>query len=476
MRSLTLFGRNVLINSLLNSLFMYNAKIESPPKEFVRIIENKNKKFLWEGGVAKIAHHSLIGDYKQGGIRYKDIDSMIQAQNIKSLLRINTTSTLNSTCVPRLWLMSFFQIPLSEGDSEEGDFQKFFSNNMNLLDCKLKVPKKRNWKGHPSYLEGILNFENLTDDYPRSFESLLSIPLWFNKMQGTTFQKELSNSGYTFIHDMYYYGKNSCIDITDRNAMQILKLKNEISPFIKRILDSNADKVSVIYPFQAIRVQSQDKILHQMKTKELYRSLISQKVRIPRGLLNWCLDLELSDSQIQTALTFTAKCSLSIFDRVFQYKINTNTLPTNEYLYRYKVKDSSLCDRCLVECDNIIHRLYECETVASKLDKIFKFILRECNFKSNISQIDYLFGKKGNDYLALNHALLELKKMLFYSSNELIDSPSFIEIYLKRIRSLMIKEKSINLKNNNMGAYETKWNNYVAIYDFRGPDLQLGLT
>ena len=66
--------------------------------------------------------------------------------------------------------------------------------------------------------------------------------------------------------------------------------------------------------------------------------------------------------------------------------------------------------------------------------------------------------------------------MLFYSSNELIDSPSFIEIYLKRIRSLMIKEKSINLKNNNMGAYETKWNYFVAIYDFRGPDLQLGLT
>ena len=40
----------------------------------------------------------------------------------------------------------------------------------------------------------------------------------------------------------------------------------------------------------------------------------------------------------------------------------------------------------------------------------------------------------------------------------------------------MIKEKSINLKNNNMGAYETKWNYFVAIYDFRGPDLQLGLT
>ena len=59
-RPLTLFGKNLLINSLLNSLFIFNAQIEIPPTEFIKIIDAKNKNFLW-GGTAKIAHHSLIG-------------------------------------------------------------------------------------------------------------------------------------------------------------------------------------------------------------------------------------------------------------------------------------------------------------------------------------------------------------------------------------------------------------------------------
>ena len=70
--------------------------------------------------------------------------------------------------------------------------------------------------------------------------------------------------------------------------------------------------------------------------------LISNKVRMPTGLLKWCLDFELSECQIKTALMFTNKCSLSVYDRVFQYKIATNILLTNAYLYRYKVKDTLL--------------------------------------------------------------------------------------------------------------------------------------
>ena len=65
MRSLTIMGRNTLLKALINSLFMFNAQIEFPPKEFIKIIETKNKQFLWDGGIAKIAHHSLIGDFDQ---------------------------------------------------------------------------------------------------------------------------------------------------------------------------------------------------------------------------------------------------------------------------------------------------------------------------------------------------------------------------------------------------------------------------
>ena len=89
-----------------------------------------------------------------------------------------------------------------------------------------------------------------------------------------------------------------------------------------------------------------DHKLSQMDAKAIHSKLIDKQVKIPRVLLNWCMDLKLSDNQIKTYLSFAHKCSTNIFDRVFQYKIVTQILPTNEYLTRYRVKDSTICDQC----------------------------------------------------------------------------------------------------------------------------------
>jgi len=44
-----------------------------------------------------------------------------------------------------------------------------------------------------------------------------------------------------------------------------------------------------------------------MDTKDVYELLISVRVRMPKGLLNWCMELELTDKQIKTALSFVVK-------------------------------------------------------------------------------------------------------------------------------------------------------------------------
>ena len=472
MRSLTLLGRNLVINALLNSLFLYNAKIEYPPKEFISIIEKKNKNFLWEGGIAKIAHHSLIGDYQQGGIRYKDIDSLIQAQNLKSLLQIKSNCKLNNTCVPRFWILTFFGIIPLEGREKRQSLFDFFSQDLNILDCKFKLPKISKWKGHPSYLFSLKMLGKMIDELPKSFESLLSIPLWFNRGLGTTFDHELSKQGYNYFKDVYFYEQNSDHRIHPRIKMSLTGLKAQVLPYFKRILEVNKSKSVVICPFQTVRINNQDTILQSSSTQVLYKSMISNKVRMPTGLLKWCLDFELSECQIKTALMFTNKCSLSVYDRVFQYKIATNILPTNAYLYRYNVKDTPTCELCQLEYGNIVHRLYECEVIAVNIDQVLKFFSYECNDKYKTSMVEYLFGKSGDSFLALNHALIELKKMVFYATKEVLDSPNFLNCYLKRLRVLMIREKTVHLKNRTIEVFFNKWEHFTSVYDFRGPDQQ----
>ena len=109
-RHLTIVGNNVLINAVINSSFLFNAQIEIPPLNFIKLVDQQNKNFLW-GGTAKIAHNTLIADYNSGGIRYKDLDCFILSINMKFLLNLTCKTENCCTILPRLWINNMFKIP-----------------------------------------------------------------------------------------------------------------------------------------------------------------------------------------------------------------------------------------------------------------------------------------------------------------------------------------------------------------------------
>ena len=189
-------------------------------------------------------------------------------------------------------------------------------------------------------------------------------------------------------------------------------------------------------------------------------------------MLNWCLELELSDLQIRTAFTFARNCSSSIFDRTFQYKIATQILPTNDYLTRYRVEDTNVCQKCNLEFDSIEHSLFFFSEIVQIISTFLKFLKDECGVTTNIGLIQYLFGVSGSKQQGLNHVLLELKKAIFYSWESNIGNDAFCEQVKNNIKKIIIKEKNVMVKNNQYDAFDTKWDKFVPIYDFRGPNLQ----
>ena len=84
-RHLTIFGKNIIIMALINSLFTFNSQIEIPPVDFLPLVDKKSKEFLWGSNNAKVAHHSIIGDVTTGGLGYKDLQSFIISVNFKTL-------------------------------------------------------------------------------------------------------------------------------------------------------------------------------------------------------------------------------------------------------------------------------------------------------------------------------------------------------------------------------------------------------
>ena len=178
-RHLTIIGKNLLINALSNSMFLFNAQIEKPPNEFLKLADQLNKDFLW-GGTPKIAHHTIIADYQHGGIKFKDLTSLISSINLKFVCNLQNSVTYNHCALPKLWLKMFFQIPINHINDNQEYFQDFFSHKLNILDCKIKLPRQLNWRGHPSYYDILKTYENVIREIPQSTENLLSIPIWFD--------------------------------------------------------------------------------------------------------------------------------------------------------------------------------------------------------------------------------------------------------------------------------------------------------
>ena len=470
-------GKNLLINALLNSLFLFNAQIEIPPLDFIRLVDSKNKNFLWGGGTPKIAHHSIIGDTDEGGIKYKDLNTLTLAINLKFLNRLKDNKGGNNTCLPRFWLMQLFNIPVEYENDNQKYFHDFFTNHLSVLDCKIKIPRKTRWRGHPFYYEVLKSYDKIVDYWPKNVENILSIPLWYNRFLGTRYNVKVSQSGYNFLRDLFRESKlltqGDLIHLQPNISRAIINLQTKIPDRITAILINENRKHFALTPSQVILYRGVDYLFDHMDAKAVYKKLLSPKVKLPTGLLNWCLDFELSDRRINTTLTFTSSCCTSIFDKVFQYKIVTQILPTNDYLNRYRVKENYTCDNCILERDSIVHRLYDCEKLVQIINTAFNFLQTECNYPSRISIKDYIFGIQGAKYLGHNHFLLELKKTIFYSTAADLDSPTFCDQFYNKIKTIIIKEKYLSLKNGQFNQFCEKWESFSKIYDFRGPDIEI---
>ena len=382
-RPLTIFGKNLLINSLVNSQFIFNAQIDNPPYEFLNIAEKLNKDFLWSGGTPKIAHHTLIAEYEHGGIKYKDLTSLIKSINLKFVFNMSTTSTENVSALPKMWIKNLFNIPIINNNENQEYFNFFFSKLVNIIDCKLKIPRQNNWKGHPFYYEILKTVEKISNVIPTSIENILSIPIWFNKYLATKFDVELSRAGFNFVKDLFPGTSLISLDIVNATRLSAVKRRLLIKIILKipeewgnAIEESPVLDVPVL-PRQTIHLNGFDYTLLSLSSKQVYATLIFNKIRLPTGLLRWCEEINLSDSQIRTAFTFTKGCCCSIFDRVFQYKINTRILPTNEYLKRYQVRDSDECSRCLLlETDSVLHSTWLCSSIVSHKTHLFSFFYK----------------------------------------------------------------------------------------------------
>lgn len=103
-RSLTLFGKVLIIKSLGLSQILYSASNTNVPKDTITTVKRKLFSFLWNKKKDKIKREGLYQDYDKGGIRMTDVGLMLKAMRLAWIPRLLKHANSNWNSVPDFFL------------------------------------------------------------------------------------------------------------------------------------------------------------------------------------------------------------------------------------------------------------------------------------------------------------------------------------------------------------------------------------
>ena len=83
LRGLSLSGRIQVFKALALSKAMFICTMKPYSKKFLDDLNEIQKDFIWRGRKPKIKHTSLIGDYREGGIKDIDIKAKLESLRIQ---------------------------------------------------------------------------------------------------------------------------------------------------------------------------------------------------------------------------------------------------------------------------------------------------------------------------------------------------------------------------------------------------------
>ena len=137
----------------------------------------------------------------------------------------------------------------------------------------------------------------------------------------------------------------------------------------------------------------------------------------------------------------------------FQFKILHNVLNNGSNLYKWKIRDSNVCQICKQSVDTIVHEMTGCEATINILNLLSTDSQIE-NLLRGLTKTEYIFGC--NDP-AKNHILLILKYVIHISRQH--QFPFNRKVLYSEIYKRIIVDRS-KLKPT---AFNQKWKNFDSL-------------
>lgn len=393
-RYLTIYGKTVVIKSILLPKFIYLFQSSAVPANIISKLKSVFFKFLWGNKTEKIKRKILINTIEDGGINMVDVDSFCNMLKIKWAKQLLSNDNANWKVIPRYVF------------NKIGSNFLFFYMDITTLK---QLPINQSILS-PFYIEIMkswLTYKHTLEKKPTSYWEIRKQILFGNKyilfQNKTLMYKSWIDSGILFVNDVINNEGNidhNVILSKLRNKANWIseteKLKKAIPSNWKTVLKTEQSRLSKVKTTLTFNTQITASL---QNNRTIYRRLLKQQVIKPYLPKYWETKLNNHDIDWNTIYLQINKLHDNRFKQ-FRYKLLNNIINTNENLYKWKVINSPRCCFCN-EYDDLDHFFITCPILDTLWlhvgEKLSQYIDKPTRLFSNIilgykySEIEY-FG------------------------------------------------------------------------------------
>ena len=448
-RNLTLMGRILVVNTLVESLFVHRMQcVEAMPHHMYKKYHELILKFVWKGKRPKIAFSTLNASKKQGGLRLVNLEFKHRA------LLLNWIKTYQQS-------QFFTECVKDHLISLPGDY--IWQLNLHKKDAsKLCVnsTERSMWSDILYYWCHI----NFIDETSVNGENVLGLSIHYNSLLKYNRQimvnEKLIKANILFVRDITDQGKIlNYVEFTAKYGQLVNWLEyHNLYYTVKRkwgtMIECNLKQTVTTYTaFMS----------NSTPCKFLYNKFINAPRNVQSRLQQWVKyfpDLTYENFIAEFSLLY--QCAYDTKLRDFQYRLLMRIIVTNKDLCQWRVITYNKCTRMLGVTEDLYHLFFDCP-VTQKLWKWFSsFILDKYSSSISVNFENIIFNRviaKPNH--VFNLMTLQIKQLIY--SFRCLDKLLTTDVVCKKFAELESIERCIALKNNKISSHISKWSEMIPV-------------
>ena len=450
-RNLTIFGKILIIKSLVVSNFVYIASVLPIPKSYISRLETMIFRYLWRGP-DKVTRKSTYGEYEKGGIR------MLNIKNQFKSLRLSWIKKMFDSTNTSVWKKHLEYILKPVGGS-------FF------LLCNYNI-KHYQWPISTFYRDLLSDWQEFKNQFLK--EDFGKYIIWNNKnitINGRPiFYKYLFDKGIVFISDLYL--NKTCgesIDIYKQkgtiitNYIQWLGLRNVASKVtIRNSSFSRLQADNFIKGTLEFTSGDSHFTMTNAKCKFFYCFMTNNSSFYPQKALKLQEEFNLNSKELELAYSIPYSITNDNYLRQLQFKVLNFILYDNSKLKKFGITDSDNCSFCSNSVDSMEHMIFLCEKIQIFWRDVFGIINTIKNTTIPIDKKYIFLGvlKAGKHFAFINFAII-LAKSYIYTCKRKPKIPTKTG-FLQILKEKYTIEKELARRNSEkaQNEFKQKWNGY----------------